>query len=43
LTRKQDYFDWAKEVVDGLPAVSKKLRKAFDAAFALRPSANGGS
>jgi guanosine-3',5'-bis(diphosphate) 3'-pyrophosphohydrolase len=40
LTRKQNYFDWAKAVVDGLPTVSKKLRKAFDAAFALRPSAN---
>ena len=37
LTRKQEYFDWAKEVVDGLPAVSKKMRKAFDVAFALRP------
>jgi guanosine-3',5'-bis(diphosphate) 3'-pyrophosphohydrolase len=37
LTRKQEYFDWAKEVVDGLPAVSKKMRKAFDAAFELRP------
>lgn len=37
LKRKQDYFDWAQEVVDGLPAVNKKMRSAFDAAFALRP------
>lgn len=37
LKRKREYFDWAKEVVDGLPAVNKRLRKAFEAAFALRP------
>lgn len=37
LKRKQEYFDWAKEVVDGLPEVNKKLRKAFDVAFAARP------
>jgi len=37
LKRKREYFDWAKEVVDGLPPVNKRLRKAFDAAFALRP------
>lgn len=36
--RKQAYFDWAKDVVDGLPHVNKKLRKAFDAALTLRPS-----
>jgi guanosine-3',5'-bis(diphosphate) 3'-pyrophosphohydrolase len=35
--RKQEYFDWAKKVVDRLPAVNKKLRKAFDAAFEARP------
>ena len=37
LQRKRDYFDWAKEVVDGLPAVNKKMRKAFEAAVGLRP------
>jgi guanosine-3',5'-bis(diphosphate) 3'-pyrophosphohydrolase len=37
LSRKQEYFDWARQVVDGLPSVNKKLRKAFDGAFALRP------
>jgi guanosine-3',5'-bis(diphosphate) 3'-pyrophosphohydrolase len=37
LERKQAYFDWAREVVDGLPRVNRKLRNAFDAALALRP------
>lgn len=37
LQRKREYFDWAKEVVDGLPLVNKRLRKAFDMAFELRP------
>lgn len=36
--RRQAYFEWAKDVVDGLPHVNKKLRKAFDAAMTLRPS-----
>jgi guanosine-3',5'-bis(diphosphate) 3'-pyrophosphohydrolase len=37
LRRKQQYFDWAKAVVDGLPPVSPKLRKVFDQAHAQRP------
>ena len=37
LERKQEYFDWAKRVVDGLPRVSVRMRTAFDGAFALRP------
>ncbi len=37
LVRKREYFDWAKEVVDGLPLVNKKLLTAFHAAFAARP------
>ena len=37
LKRKQAYFDWAKDVVDGLPPVNRKLRKSFDAALTLRP------
>ena len=37
LARKQEYFDWAKRVVDGLPPVSARMRAAFDGAFALRP------
>jgi guanosine-3',5'-bis(diphosphate) 3'-pyrophosphohydrolase len=38
LRRRQEYFDWAKRVVDGLPPVSAALRAAFDAAFSARPS-----
>jgi guanosine-3',5'-bis(diphosphate) 3'-pyrophosphohydrolase len=37
LARKQEYFDWARAVVDGLPPANESLRRAFDAAFALRP------
>jgi GTP diphosphokinase / guanosine-3',5'-bis(diphosphate) 3'-diphosphatase len=37
LARRRKYFDWAKAVVDALPPVSKKLRRAFDAAHAKRP------
>ncbi len=32
--RKQEYFDWARQVVDALPAVSSPLLAAFDASFA---------
>jgi guanosine-3',5'-bis(diphosphate) 3'-pyrophosphohydrolase len=35
--RKQEYFDWAKQVVDALPVSDRQLREAFDAAFAARP------
>ena len=35
--RKQDYFDWAMQVVDDLPPVNDKLRRAFDDIFAQRP------
>ena len=37
LKRKQEYFDWAKEVVDKIRGTNTKLEKAFDAAFAKRP------
>ena len=37
LKRKQAYFDWAKDVVDGLPPGNRELRRAFDAALTLRP------
>jgi guanosine-3',5'-bis(diphosphate) 3'-pyrophosphohydrolase len=37
LSRRQEYFDWAKRVVDALPALSPGLRAAFDAAYAQRP------
>jgi guanosine-3',5'-bis(diphosphate) 3'-pyrophosphohydrolase len=37
LERRREYFDWAKQVVEGLGDVSLPLRKAFDAAYAKRP------
>lgn len=37
LQRRQQYFDWAKRVVDGLPPVSGELRAAFDVAYLARP------
>lgn len=37
LKRKQEYFDWAKEVVDQIRGTNVKLEKAFDKAFAKRP------
>jgi len=37
LERRQQYFDWAKEVVDGLRGVHARLERAFDEAFLQRP------
>jgi guanosine-3',5'-bis(diphosphate) 3'-pyrophosphohydrolase len=37
LERRQQYFDWARRVVQRLPPVSARMRSAFDGAFALRP------
>jgi guanosine-3',5'-bis(diphosphate) 3'-pyrophosphohydrolase len=37
LERKQDYFDWAKSVIDGLRGVSPTLEAVFDATYAKRP------
>ena len=37
LGRRQEYFDWAKRVVDGLRGVSPALETAFDEAFGKRP------
>jgi GTP diphosphokinase / guanosine-3',5'-bis(diphosphate) 3'-diphosphatase len=39
LGRVQEYFDWAKRVVDGIREVNAPLAVAFDAAYARRPSA----
>jgi guanosine-3',5'-bis(diphosphate) 3'-pyrophosphohydrolase len=38
LVRRQEYFDWAKLVVDRLPDVSERMRNAFAKTFAKRPS-----
>jgi GTP diphosphokinase / guanosine-3',5'-bis(diphosphate) 3'-diphosphatase len=37
LQRRREYFDWAKQVVDGLGDVSPLLRGAFDAAYQRKP------
>lgn len=37
LERRRAYFEWAREVVDGLPKVSKALRAAFDEAYSKKP------
>jgi guanosine-3',5'-bis(diphosphate) 3'-pyrophosphohydrolase len=36
-SRQRDYFDWAREVVDGVRGVHPRLEKLFDAAYAARP------
>ena len=35
--RRREYFDWAKEVTDGMRGTSPRLEAAFDAAYARRP------
>ena len=35
--RKQEYFDWAKEVVDRIRGTHATLERLFDEAYALRP------
>lgn len=37
LERRQQYFDWARQVVDGLRGAHDQLEAAFDQAFARRP------
>lgn len=37
IERKQEYFDWARAVVDGLRGVHPALEHIFDEAFKLRP------
>src|SRR5207245_1731452 len=37
LERRREYFEWAKQVVDGLPSVNATLRQAFDSAYRARP------
>jgi guanosine-3',5'-bis(diphosphate) 3'-pyrophosphohydrolase len=37
LSRKQEYFDWARAVVDALPPVPQRLRDLFDEAYAKGP------
>ena len=37
LARRQQYFDWAKQVVDGMRGVHAGLEQVFDDAFLQRP------
>jgi guanosine-3',5'-bis(diphosphate) 3'-pyrophosphohydrolase len=36
LERRREYFEWAKQVVDGLPKVNEALLNTFKAAYARR-------
>ena len=37
LQRQQEYFDWAKSVVDGLRGIHQTLERLFDEAYKRRP------
>jgi guanosine-3',5'-bis(diphosphate) 3'-pyrophosphohydrolase len=37
LERRQEYFEWAKEVVDKLRGTHPRLERRFDDAYALKP------
>jgi len=38
LERRREYFEWAKQVIDGLRGVHPRLEAAFDRAYARRPA-----
>jgi guanosine-3',5'-bis(diphosphate) 3'-pyrophosphohydrolase len=37
LQRRQEYFEWAKRVIDGLRGANRKLEAAFDTAYLRKP------
>lgn len=37
VTRKREYFDWAKVVIDEVRGTNKKLERVFDELYAARP------
>ena len=37
LQRRQEYFEWAKRVIDGVRGASPTLEAAFDAAYKRKP------
>ena len=41
LSRRQEYFDWAKAVVDGLRGTSADLEATFDKVYAMKPAGEG--
>ncbi|MFV1993049.1 MAG: HD domain-containing protein [Acidiferrobacterales bacterium] len=38
LKRKQKYFDWAKEVVDGIRGTNSRLEQTFDEVYVKKPT-----
>lgn len=43
LARRQDYFDWARQVIDGLRGSHARLEAVFDAACRGKPGGAAGS
>ena len=41
-TRQQEYFDWAKEVVDEVRGVNARLERKFDRLYRQRPEGEAG-
>ena len=37
LRRKRQYFDWARQVIDGVRGTHRRLERLFDEAYARRP------
>ena len=37
IERRREYFDWAKQVVDGLPKVNESMEQAFEEAWLRKP------
>jgi guanosine-3',5'-bis(diphosphate) 3'-pyrophosphohydrolase len=37
LARRREYFDWAKQVIDGLRGTHSRLERLFDDVYRLRP------
>ena len=37
LQRRQEYFEWAKQVIDGLRGIHPALESSFDAAYRRKP------
>lgn len=43
LSRQQEYFDWAKSVVDEVRGANGELERRFDELYRQRPVSNGAS
>ena len=41
LARRQEYFEWARQVIDRLRGIHPALERAFDAAYAMKPGTGG--